>query len=342
MQAQTSSRQLVDDSKRLSTELAALEQSDIDLAKREAALVDAPTKFSQARSQLEQLVRRRQAVLHLAARKVQKQSRMLKAKMQRDPSPKEYIDAAMSLLEASRVQDAREKCEEWIDKLLTPESEITWPMARNAIVELYRSKIAAGSPPAPSEEIIERIQDVLQFTSSITTHQATRIFHNLSDETVSNIVAAVPRDSITLTYMEKRKALAFDKASPGQQASALLELLLNQSAGTLIVDQPEDDLDNRIIMDIVKLIRSSKSLRQLVFSTHNPNVVVNGDADKIIALRSTTPTDAEDVGSQIEIDVDGSIETPEVRRVITHIMEGGQDAFDLRSRKYNFDALVDN
>ncbi|RYF55703.1 MAG: ATP-binding protein [Comamonadaceae bacterium] len=115
---------------------------------------------------------------------------------------------------------------------------------------------------------------------------------------------------------------------------------VNQSAGTLIVDQPEDDLDNRIIMDIVKLIRSSKSRRQLVFSTHNPNVVVNGDADKIIALRSSTPGEANTAISQIEIDVDGSIETPEVRRAITHVMEGGRAAFDLRGRKYNFDGLI--
>ncbi|MCK1632650.1 AAA family ATPase [Bradyrhizobium sp. 162] len=339
MQAQTSSREQVADSKRLSAELATLEQSDIDLAKTESKLVGAPANFNQARSHLEQLVRRRQAVLHLAARKVEKQSRMLKAKMLKDPSPKEYIDAAMGLLEASRVQDAREKCVDWIGELLTPGSEITWPMARDSIVELYKSKIAAGSPSAPSEEIIARIQDIIAFTSGLTPHQATRIFQNLSDETVSNIVAAVPRDSITLTYVENRKASAFDKASPGQQASALLELLLNQSAGTLIVDQPEDDLDNRVIMDIVKLIRSSKSQRQLVFSTHNPNVVVNGDADKVIALRSTTPIGSDDASTQIDIEVDGAIETPEVRRVITHIMEGGKDAFDLRGRKYNFEAL---
>src|SRR5882757_8763305 len=63
-----------------------------------------------------------------------------------------------------------------------------------------------------------------------------------------------------------------------------------QSAGTLIIDQPEDDLDNRVIMRIVELLRKSKSNRQLIFSTHNSNIVVNGDADKVIALKSAEPS----------------------------------------------------
>lgn len=340
IQAQTSSKQLIEDSKKLSTELAALEQTDLDLAKAEANYANAETNFKDARSELERLVRKRQAVLHLAARKVQTHSRMLKAKMLQDPSPKEYIDAAMSLLEASRIQDAMIKCEIRVKEMLTPGSEITWQSFRDEMVDIYKAKVASGSPGTPSDELIRRICSIFQFSSKFTTLQGTRIFQNLSDETVANVVAAVPRDSISLTYLDNKKAFAFDKASPGQQASALLELLLNQSAGTLIVDQPEDDLDNRIIMDIVKLIRSSKSRRQLVFSTHNPNVVVNGDADKIIALRSSTPGEANTAISQIEIDVDGSIETPEVRRAITHVMEGGRAAFDLRGRKYNFDGLI--
>jgi chromosome segregation protein len=85
----------------------------------------------------------------------------------------------------------------------------------------------------------------------------------------------------------------------------LLELLLHQSAGTLIIDQPEDDLDNRIIMRIVALIRTSKNHRQLIFATHNPNIVVNGDADKVIALRSGDPA--------IQLFTDGAIETADVR-----------------------------
>ena len=160
----------------------------------------------------------------------------------------------------------------------------------------------------------------------------------MNDATVSQVLAAVPKDAIVLTYVDEGKSIDFRRASPGQQASALLELLLRQSAGTLIIDQPEDDLDNRVIMRIVDLIKRSKCGRQLILSTHNPNIVVNGDADKIIALRSAEPTQRpSDVTPRINIDVDGAIETPEVRSAITSIMEGGRAAFDLRGRKYGYE-----
>jgi ABC-type cobalamin/Fe3+-siderophores transport system ATPase subunit len=144
-----------------------------------------------------------------------------------------------------------------------------------------------------------------------------------------------------MTYVDQGRDIEFPKASPGQQASALLELLLSQSAGTLIIDQPEDDLDNRIIMQIVALIRKSKDRRQLLFTTHNPNIVVNGDADKVIALRSGESARDDTPDGRIQVDVDGAIETPEIRKVITRIMEGGKEAFDLRNRKYNFETIAD-
>ncbi|WAP71034.1 hypothetical protein [Jiella pelagia] len=104
------------------------------------------------------------------------------------------------------------------------------------------------------------------------------------------------------------------------------------------MDQPEDDLDNRVIMRIVELIKTSKSTRQLIFATHNPNMVVNGDADKIISL-TTGDKHPNPANNEITITVeeDGAIETPEVRQLITRIMEGGETAFDLRRRKYRFD-----
>jgi chromosome segregation protein len=119
-----------------------------------------------------------------------------------------------------------------------------------------------------------------------------------------------------------------------------LELLLKQSAGTLIIDQPEDDLDNRVIMRIVELLRTSRSTRQLIFTTHNANSVVNGDADKIVALKSPEPSsNPNNNAPRVQLDCDGQIETPTVSTTITSIMEGGRDAFDLRSRKYRFDSV---
>lgn len=88
-------------------------------------------------------------------------------------------------------------------------------------------------------------------------------------------------------------------------------------------------------MRIVNLVQTTKRKRQLIFATHNPNFVVNGDADKVVALASGGATEATS-SPRVSIDVDGAIETPAVRRAITDTMEGGQAAFELRSRKYLF------
>nr|WP_246521851.1 AAA family ATPase [Neoroseomonas terrae] len=175
----------------------------------------------------------------------------------------------------------------------------------------------------------------------MTPNQINRAYAKLSDQTLGLVLAATPKDTINLTYVSNGQDIRFEEASPGQQASALLRLLLRQEAGTLIVDQPEDDLDNRVMMEIVELIRISKSNRQLIFATHNPNLVVNGDADKVITMTATVPEDR--AGSdvpKVRVEVDGAIETPSIRQVITHIMEGGAKAFQLRARKYGRETIM--
>jgi ABC-type cobalamin/Fe3+-siderophores transport system ATPase subunit len=175
---------------------------------------------------------------------------------------------------------------------------------------------------------------------NMTERQVSGIYNKVTENQVGEILTAVPEDFIAFEYRDKRTYIPFEQASPGQQAAALLNLLLKQEAGTLIIDQPEDDLDNRVIMEIVTLLQTTKRKRQIIFATHNPNFVVNGDADKVVVLRPATPTvgtsGATNSPSRIEIEVDGAIETESVRQSITETMEGGHAAFDLRSRKYLF------
>ena len=233
------------------------------------------------------------------------------------------------------------KVSEWVAELAPRDADPNWSNIRDGMLQIYAAKIATGSPPEPGDDIANQIRKLLFSQQTLTSQQVNKIYQNLDDDVLSNIFTAVPRDYIVMTYVDQGRDIDFAKASPGQQASALLELLLQQSAGTLIIDQPEDDLDNRIIMHIVRLIRTSKSRRQLLFTTHNPNIVVNGDADKIIALKSGQPPKDGEPVAIIQLDVDGAIETPEVRKVITHVMEGGKEAFDLRNRKYNFPTIAD-
>lgn len=126
--------------------------------------------------------------------------------------------------------------------------------------------------------------------------------------------------------------IPFREASAGQQATALLTVLLNQPGIPLLIDQPEDDIDNRAIDQIIKNIWEAKKKRQLIFTSHNANLVVNGDAELVICC------DYKDSTSQTRgiIKEEGAIDRKLVRNEITSIMEGGEKAFKLRKDKYGF------
>lgn len=126
--------------------------------------------------------------------------------------------------------------------------------------------------------------------------------------------------------------IPFDSASAGQQASALLSTLLSQGDTPLIVDQPEDDLDSDTVFQIVSKIWRSKCRRQLVFSSHNANLVVNGDADLVLVCAYLNADDQ----SAGHIKDEGAIDVAAVRDSITSVMEGGERAFRLRKEKYGF------
>lgn len=123
--------------------------------------------------------------------------------------------------------------------------------------------------------------------------------------------------------------------STGQKATAILLLLLLESDAPLIVDQPEDDLDNRFITEgIVPRMRQEKQRRQFIFSTHNANIPVLGDAELIIGL--TASGDADGGRATVSPENMGSIDTPTVRAMVEEILEGGREAFERRRRKYGF------
>lgn len=128
---------------------------------------------------------------------------------------------------------------------------------------------------------------------------------------------------------------ALEALSTGQKATAVLLLLLLESDAPLIVDQPEDDLDNRFITEgVVPRMREEKQRRQFVFSTHNANIPVLGDAELIVGLTASGEAD----GGQARIAPQhvGSIDAGSVRELVEEILEGGKEAFERRRRKYGF------
>lgn len=123
--------------------------------------------------------------------------------------------------------------------------------------------------------------------------------------------------------------------STGQKATAVLLLLLLESEYPLVVDQPEDDLDNRFITEgVVPTMRQEKRRRQFVFSTHNANIPVLGDAELIVGLSAA----GEDRGGRDRVprEAMGSIDAQPVRELVEEILEGGKTAFEMRRAKYGF------
>jgi len=334
---QDAHKSLLQDNSRLQAELQEAEAKAAEVALLEVEALPAEAVFRNARQNLSKLVNERRAVLAEAAEQVaEKTGRLLKARVKRDPTPSDYISALSRLFDAARITDMAAKTADWVNAVAAVRDRDLWGELGDVLLRVYEQKVSAGNPTEPSAEISATIQSNVFGDHVLTQNQINRIYLNIDDERVAMVLASVPRDFIQMTYIDQGSEFAFERASPGQQASALLELLLKQSAGPLIIDQPEDDLDNRIIMKVVALIRESKSARQLVFATHNSNIVVNGDADKVIALASGEPQQHAEQGPRVRIDTDGAIETDSVRSVVTRIMEGGKEAFDLRSRKYKF------
>lgn len=121
------------------------------------------------------------------------------------------------------------------------------------------------------------------------------------------------------------------RLSTGQQCTAILHMLLLENVDPLIMDQPEDNLDNAFIADrIVQELREAKTSRQFLFATHNANIPVFGDAEWIGVF-----TASENQGS-LGFEAQGSIDVPVIRDQVASILEGGRDAFIQRKEKYEF------
>ena len=123
--------------------------------------------------------------------------------------------------------------------------------------------------------------------------------------------------------------------STGQKATAVLLLLLLESEGPLVVDQPEDDLDNRFITEgIVPKMREEKRRRQFVFATHNANIPVLGDAELIVGLSAAG--EAGQGHASLSPEHMGSIDDHQVSELVKEVLEGGRAAFEFRRLKYGF------
>lgn len=125
-----------------------------------------------------------------------------------------------------------------------------------------------------------------------------------------------------IKYLEKD----MDSLSMGQRGTVLLSIYLADGDNTLVIDQPEENLDNKYIYgSLVGAIRKAKQKRQIIIATHNANLVVNTDAEQIVI--------ADYKDDKISYRT-GVIEDMETRNEIALILEGGTEAFKRREQRY--------
>jgi len=108
----------------------------------------------------------------------------------------------------------------------------------------------------------------------------------------------------------------------------MLPLIALVENAPLIIDQPEDNLDNRLVGKmLVDVLANLKEKRQIIVATHNPNIVVSGDSEQVIVLDAVS-------GNKGICKFAGSIDKPEIVNWVIDIMEGGKEAFRVRSKRY--------
>jgi hypothetical protein len=158
-------------------------------------------------------------------------------------------------------------------------------------------------------------------------------------------------DRVTVALNRKGGAPAGtldDGLSVGQKCIAVLTLLLAMGDDPILIDQPEDEIDNEFIYtELVRLIAHAKERRQVILVTHNANIPVNGDAELIYALEARREGgDKGDArgylkklrlagpGGAVDHEAQGPLEVQAVREAVSEIMEGSKEAFERRRAKY--------
>ena len=331
--------QSVADQQRLQEELIAAETALRRASRTLLGFAGAEAALSSARQELRDSLAARRSVLESARDATKEVSGgLLKAEVEQAEVPEEYTRALTAVGDGCRIHELDRRVDERARELATAGID-AWDALCDKLIKLYRKRVEGGDSDQVSPEEVASILGSELF-EDLTPRQLSELYSRLTEERVVQMLAAVRAEFISFDYKDRDGYISFESASQGQQAAALLQLLLSQEAGTLIIDQPEEDLDSGVVMEIVSLLRTTKQKRQVIFATHNPNFVVNGDADKVIALcpgsRSEPEESAEAGQARVRLLVDGALESEGVADAVTRTMEGGKEAFELRRRKYRF------
>ena len=179
-------------------------------------------------------------------------------------------------------------------------------------------------------ELVEAIEsddtDLLAGVGEISTERAVKLAAYMRTQGLAEILTAPLDDLVTLKLLDGREYKDTEELSTGQRCTVVLPILLAHDDRTVIVDQPEDHLDNAFIVETVIKAIKARRRGQIVFSTHNANIPVLGEASRVVVLGSD--------GRRGFVRHTGSLDDAASIQAITTIMEGGREAFEKRASFY--------
>ena len=249
----------------------------------------------------------------------------IRAQVRRFADPSDFVETLRQSLSGSRVQGGK------LDALGESITNSPDPAAQWNDLLLDLEKLADFDTDHDSPN--RRPETTSLMACGLTDGEQNRLAGRLESEEWLAL-SLTPVKSVPVFEYRSREGeyIPFRNASAGQQATALLKTLLNQVGPPLIIDQPEEDLDNPVMLEIVGRVWEAKQNRQLIFASHNANLVVNGDAE-LVAWCDYRMDGDQSRGTIVD---EGAIDIHAIRDAIKRIMEGGEAAFHLRKEKYGF------
>lgn len=194
--------------------------------------------------------------------------------------------------------------------------------------ELSSTLAAHISPRELLEAADSNDSDLIVDATGITKERALRVLGHLRETDLGALATVAVEDTVTFQLLDGPEYKSIGELSTGQRCTVVLPLVLLHTDRVLVVDQPEDHIDNAFITDtlIVSVLARDRD-SQLIFSTHNANIPVLGNADRVIQLGSD--------GRRGFSVLAASLDDPSVVTAITTIMEGGSEAFRRRASFYS-------
>jgi energy-coupling factor transporter ATP-binding protein EcfA2 len=322
----------------------------VELLRQQEVMVE--NAFREARAEIESAIEGAGSVekqLHSALQEIERldnQARLRASLVARLDSLRESRETLLDDLEDARSQryHLRKEVSDRLNSALSPRIRVTVQRSAQfreytmALVEALRgsglkySDLAATLANAVSpRELVRYVEEGdyegLTNTTGLSLDRATRVLNALADAGTSEILVAAIDDNVRLRLLDGTEYKDITDLSAGQRCTVTLPIVFQHSDRTLVIDQPEDHIDNAFIVEtLIKSLLTRGRGSQIILSTHNANIPVLGNADWVVHMVSD--------GREGSVAVAEPLSGFGAVEAITGVMEGGMKAFHDRATFY--------